>query len=223
MYMDTLSSQNNQTTTAPAGNMSSSPDLTEVMTSITTQDSQNHNLFGANCREKHFLLDSNIINFNHGSFGTVPKQIMEKHISLLYEPESCPETWFRERYFTHINAARESISNLIRSKSVNDVVLVENASYAVNAILRSFPFHTDDEVLVFSSAYRMVKDVVRFQEHYQQIKLIEVPIYYPLATEQELIDDVKAALNNHPNVKMCIFSHISSMVKPSCALINGFL
>jgi isopenicillin-N epimerase len=90
-------------------------------------------------KEKHFLLNKGLINLNHGSFGTVPKKVLESHFNFLTEQESCPEVWFRETYFKYINESRKLVANLIKTKTEN-VVLVENASYAVNSVLRSFPF-----------------------------------------------------------------------------------
>lgn len=86
-----------------------------------------------------YLLQKGLVNLNHGSFGTVPHVVMKRHYDYLLEQESCPEIWFRESYFAHINASRQSIAGLIKA-DLQDVVLVESASYAVNSILRSFPF-----------------------------------------------------------------------------------
>lgn len=86
-----------------------------------------------------FLLRKGLINLNHGSFGTVPNSVFERHCALLREQESCPEVWFRETYFAHVTEARAKVAQLINS-SIDEVVLVENASYAVNSILRSMDF-----------------------------------------------------------------------------------
>lgn len=159
-----------------------------------------------------FLLKEGLLNFNHGSFGTVPKSVMDEHIRFLYEQEACPEVWFREKYFQYVNQSRESIASLIHARS-EDVVMVENASTAVNAILRSFPFEKGDIILVFSSAYKMITETLRFQEFHQGIVTIEIPIAYPVANEEELIESFKEVIAKHaPRVKLCVFSHISSMV-----------
>jgi selenocysteine lyase/cysteine desulfurase len=161
---------------------------------------------------KEFLLRSGLLNFNHGSFGTVPKDVMERHVQLLHEQESCPEDWFRRVYFNYVNESRQKIAELINAH-VDDVVIVENASAAVNGILRSFPFESGDIVLVFSSAYQMVTETLLFQEVYQQVKMISIPIEYPVKDPQELILAFSSIIQQLGNqVKLCIFSHISSMV-----------
>jgi hercynylcysteine S-oxide lyase len=86
-----------------------------------------------------FQLRPGLVNLNHGSFGTVPLTVFNEQCRLLREQESCPEVWFRETYYRYIDISRQQVAALINAR-VEDVVLVENASYAVNSILRSFPF-----------------------------------------------------------------------------------
>lgn len=47
-----------------------------------------------------------------------------------------PELWFRKNYFYYVEASRKAIATVINSDP-NEVVLVENVSYAVNSVLRS--------------------------------------------------------------------------------------
>lgn len=95
--------------------------------------------YGHQLLENTFLLKKGLINFNHGSFGAVPSPVMKSLVENLHLAESFPDEWFRETYFEPINESRKLVADLIKAK-VEDVVMVENASYAVNSVLRSFPF-----------------------------------------------------------------------------------
>jgi len=88
---------------------------------------------------EHFLLQQPLIHLNHGSFGAVPKVVLDEQHALMLEQERCPEDWFRRTYQPYIRTARQAVATLINA-DIEDVVLVENASYAVNSVLRSFPF-----------------------------------------------------------------------------------
>lgn len=113
--------------------------------------------FGHELKEKHFLLAENFINLNHGSFGTIPKVVAEAQRKLVLEQgsfwvifaqvvpiylsdtlwtESYPDTWFRESYYDYIDKSRELIASFVNA-TLDGLVLVENASSAVNSILRS--------------------------------------------------------------------------------------
>eukprot|EP00981_Chlorochromonas_danica_P014276 scaffold7686_cov154-Ochromonas_danica.AAC.3 len=100
-------------------------------------------LWGKNLLEKYFLLKPGLRNFNHGSFGAVPRPVMEHLVALLHEEESFPDEWFRERYLVHKEESRRLLAALIRS-DLEEIVLVENASYAVNSVLRSFAFQVSE-------------------------------------------------------------------------------
>lgn len=165
---------------------------------------------------KHsFLLNENIINFNHGSFGAVPKEVMEEHMKLLIEQETYPEIWFRKTIYNYNTRSRDIISKLINC-NVNDVVLVENASSAINSILRSYKFQVNDKVVVFSTIYKMCSDTIsRLLTNLTNVTVLEIPIKYPLENEDQLIDSFINFLDNYNNdngiIRMAIFSHISSM------------
>lgn len=88
---------------------------------------------------EHFLLQQPLIHLNHGSFGAVPKIVLDEQYAVMLEQERCPEEWFRRTYQSYVHAARQAVASLINA-DIEDVVLVENASYAVNSVLRSFPF-----------------------------------------------------------------------------------
>lgn len=168
------------------------------------------------CLKDNFLLDKTITNFNHGSFGAVPNDVFNAHIQLLREQEQYPEIWFRKTIYDYNNRSRELVAKLINS-DINDVVLVENASSAVNSILRSYKFEVNDRVIVFSSIYKMCTDTIsRLLTNLINVKVIEVPIPYPLTDESILIAQFKKYLNGYNSddggiIKMAIFSHISSM------------
>lgn len=65
--------------------------------------------------------------------------MLDEQHSLMLEQERCPEEWFRRAYQPYVHTARQAVAALINA-DIEDVVLVENASYAVNSVLRSFPF-----------------------------------------------------------------------------------
>lgn len=98
--------------------------------------------FGHKLLKDHFSLRKDKVNLNHGSFGAVPKVVMTTHIANLTEQESFPEMWFREGIYKVISCSRQAIADLVNA-NVEEIVLVENASYAVNSILRSYPFKVE--------------------------------------------------------------------------------
>jgi selenocysteine lyase/cysteine desulfurase len=111
--------------------------------------------YGKNLREKFFYLAPNFINVNHGSFAAVAKLVHKKQTELFLQQEAYPDTWFRKQMYDLIYDSRALIANFIQA-TVSDTVLVENASSAVNSILRSQQFEKGDKVIRLDTSYNMV-------------------------------------------------------------------
>ena len=83
-----------------------------------------------------FHLEHGFINLNHGSFGTCPKAVLAKQFEYLVNEETHLDHWFRNHMYDKIWDSRRTIASLVNGP-IEDIVLVENASTAVNSILRS--------------------------------------------------------------------------------------
>eukprot|EP01032_Pedospumella_encystans_P016744 gene16744-19093_t len=166
--------------------------------------------YGHKAKDELFQLYSGLVNLNHGSFGTVPKSVMEAQMEFMRKQEQCPELWFRKRYQCDINTARVSVASIVGAE-LDDIVLVENASYAINGLLRSFPFKAKDVVICFSCAYKMVMEALQFTRRFVDLEIVYIPILYPLTSEEELIESFRQEISKYEKVTMCIFDHVSSM------------
>lgn len=169
--------------------------------------------YGHELKSAMFLLAPNFTNLNHGSFGTMPKPVVTRQHEYVLEQESYPDTWFRVNYYTYIEQARDVIANLIHA-SVDDVVLVENASSAVNSILRSLGLRKGDKVLHLSTAYGMVTETLHWLIETEGIVEIIVPVPFPIPADggsAVILTALEGVLRQHPDVKVCIYSHLSSM------------
>ena len=97
--------------------------------------------FGHSLKAKCFFLDPEFTNFNHGSFGTVPRAVQQYQHERFLEQERHPDRWFRSVYYNYILEARTRLAQLVHCE-LEDLVLVENVSGAVNAIVRHMNFET---------------------------------------------------------------------------------
>jgi hypothetical protein len=59
----------------------------------------------------------------------------------------------------------------------------------------------------------MVVDTLKYLVETIGIEIVQLSISYPLSNENELVVLVKDALQHNGNIRMCVFSHISSMVR----------
>jgi selenocysteine lyase/cysteine desulfurase len=77
------------------------------------------------------------------------------------QQEAHPDRWFRQTFYDLIDLSRLRLAELIKVP-VSSLVLVENASSAVNSLLRTYPFRAGDKILRLSTAYSMVSDTVKW-------------------------------------------------------------
>jgi len=170
--------------------------------------------FGPALKAKHFLLDPTLVTFNHGSFGAIPRVVLEAQQHLVLQQEKHLDRWFRQTYFGLIDVVRVALAKLVNCPEA-DLVLVENASAAVNSILRSWKFGPKDSVLMLSTAYPMVVHTADWLVAEYGVHKVVVDVTFPLRETKSLINRVGTALMDAASagfpVALCVFSHISSV------------
>ena len=167
-------------------------------------------IFGHSLREKYFFLMDSFTNLNQGSYGVVPKPVHDAQTIYFLQQESHPDHWFRVDYYKLMVDARRSISLMIHS-DIEDTVLVENASAAVNSILRSLRLEAGDKILILSTAYGMVVETLTWLVNTVGIEIVVCDVLFPLKDDNEILESVRSALRLQHGIKLAIFSHISSM------------
>ncbi|KAF8638760.1 hypothetical protein AX17_001976 [Amanita inopinata Kibby_2008] len=101
---------------------------------------------------KHFALDPEYVNLNHGSFGSAPLPVLKACNEVTFESETNPDRFHRLDYQSRLNSVRESLANLIGAKT-DEIVLVPNASMGINTVLRNFEWEKDDTLFVTTTTY----------------------------------------------------------------------
>ena len=142
--------------------------------------------FGQEIRNIHFQLDKKASFTNHGSFGTVPSPVKDVHIELLERVEKHPDSWFRRDmkplYFHGCDAAARFIG-----ASKEEVVLVDNATTAVNTVLQSIGLGPKDGVLVTSFSYAACSIAARAVCERSGAKLHVMEINLPIEGKEQII------------------------------------
>jgi len=79
-----------------------------------------------------FQLAPDYMNFNYGSFGSVPSQVMSQLRAYEDEMEARPDIWMRAGYRELLVAVRQRLAAYVGASDPNDIVLVENTSSGNN-------------------------------------------------------------------------------------------
>lgn len=144
---------------------------------------------------------------NHGSFGATPKYVLAAQDAWRARLEGQPVRFMTNELPDALRATRERLAAFLAT-SAERLALVENATDAVNAVLRSFAWRSGDEIVLADHAYLAVRHTVSFlaQRHGLVVKLAQIP--FPLSGGQAITDAYCGAITTR--TRLVIVDHIFS-------------
>lgn len=160
---------------------------------------------GAELR-KHWMLEEGMHFLNHGSFGAAPSVVLQAQQRYRERMERQPVNFLVRQMPDELRAAAEVLAGFLGAKG-QDLAFVENATAGANAVLRSYPWRTGDELLLSAHAYPAVQNLVRFIAAQFGLVVREFDFAFPLV-EGELLQRFSQALT--PRTRMAIIDHVSS-------------
>jgi len=145
---------------------------------------------------------------NHGSFGLTPKAVLKVQAAFKREMERDPPRFFdQHRLMPRLAEARAMAADPLGA-APEDLVFVDNATTGVNAVLQSIAFPTGAEVVTTDQVYPAVRNALRHRLQKVGGRLIEAPLPWPVAGEDEVVAAVEAALT--PRTVLAVFDLIAS-------------
>jgi len=148
---------------------------------------------------------------NHGSFGACPREVFAEQERLRLEMEAQPDRFFRDRIMPDAGdtALRQAIAALARFVGVpgEELALAENATLAVQAVVRSMAFTPGDEILITDHTYNAVRLIVeaRCAETGARATVVRLPLP---ADQDSVVEAFRAGMTSR--VRLAIVDHITS-------------
>jgi isopenicillin-N epimerase len=164
------------------------------------------NSFGPSLRRK-FRLESGVDFINHGSFGAPPAVVLAEAERWRSRMEANPDDFLRNSLPDALRAAAAELARFLHAEPA-DLVFIENATAAVNSVLRSVEFKPGDEILLNSQSYGAVRQAVRFVCERSGARSVEPRVDVPVRDAAELVQTVVPALS--ARTRLVIVDHISS-------------
>ena len=155
-------------------------------------------------------------NLNHGSYGAVPSAVLAVQREWTTKMEANPETFIRFHQYPTLDVARAALAKYIKADA-DDVVLIDNASHGMNAVLRSLAerLPRGSLLLDLNLAYTMVKNTFKYCAEVFGHTIVTANVTLtPQATdlEDQIVHAVEAALIAHKGaIKLLSVSHITSV------------
>ena len=154
-----------------------------------------------------FCLDEDAVFVNHGSFGAVPRAVIDAQDEWRRLVERQPVDFMTRRRQPALDAARARLAGFIGGGD-GRLAFVANASAGINAVLRSIEWRPGDGILFLGHAYGAVRQALTYIAERHGAVLTEVPLALPAAGPDAVLDAVAAALR--PGLRLAVLDHITS-------------
>jgi len=162
--------------------------------------------FGAPAR-RLFQLEDGAIYLNHGSYGATPKAVTLAQRRWQDRLEAEPSRFMEREFRPGLRVAAERLSAHL-GVTGRSIAMVENATQAVNAILRSLTFRAGDEILINDQTYNAVKNTVRWVASRSGAKVVEVTLPFPAFSEDSVVEAFAAGLT--ARTRVAVIDHVTS-------------
>lgn len=167
-------------------------------------------------------LNPEIAYLNHGSFGATPIDILTHQRSIQDQLEFEPVQFMLRTMPEGLWESQEALGAFIGAKP-EDIVLLENATSAVNTIIAHLPLEPGDEILFVDQVYGACRKTAEFYAQRSGARCRSIPLPLGLSDPQEVVEVVKAAWT--PSCKLLLFDHICSptgWVLPAAEIVQFY-
>jgi isopenicillin-N epimerase len=155
-----------------------------------------------------FLLDPDIVHLNHGSFGATPLPVLAHQQELRAAIERDPVELLGRRLPELLADERSELATYLHVADPTRLVLVANATTALNAVATSLPLGPGDEVVITDREYGAMELLWNEVARRADARLVTANLALPAGDEAELADAIWSAVT--PRTRVLFFSHITS-------------
>ena len=154
-----------------------------------------------------FMLDPDVIFFNHGSFGATPYPVFESLQKWQRELEWQPVEFLGGRHHDLMLNARSVLAEFLGTKAEN-LVFVTNATTGFNIIARSLALHPGDEVLTSDHEYGAMDRTFKFLAKEKGFTYISRHVSVPIKSAEDFVDEFWQGVTTQTRV--IFLSHVTS-------------
>lgn len=144
---------------------------------------------------------------NHGSFGPSPKSVTANRQEWIERLESEPMDFFVRQMEGHLEQARHRLGDVVGTSGEN-VLFVDNATFAMNIVAASFPLTAGDEVLATNHEYGAVLRIWRERCQNAGARLVVQKLPDSFDSAEEIVATLFAGASER--TKLIVASHITS-------------
>jgi isopenicillin-N epimerase len=154
-----------------------------------------------------FLLDPAVAFLNHGSYGAVPRPVLEAYQRWQMTIERQPVEFFYRRFHTAIDDARAALAAYVNAP-LDTLVFMPNATVALNMIARTLTLDAGDEVLTTDHEYGAMDIMWSHLTAQAGATYRAAALPDPIESAAQVIDAITAQFQ--PQTRVLFLSHVTS-------------
>ena len=150
---------------------------------------------------------SEITYLNHGSFGSSPRPVREAHRRWQDRLQREPMDFFIRELEGHLADTTGILGEFVGARP-DDLVLMDNATYAMNVVAASFELTAGDEVLLTDHEYGAVARLWEKTCEKADARVTRAVLPTVFQSADEVVDAIVRATTDR--TRLLVFSHITS-------------
>jgi isopenicillin-N epimerase len=154
-----------------------------------------------------WLLDPDITFLNHGSYGAVPRTVLDEQRRLQERIERDPTKFLVLELQQGLRTGADPLATFVNAAG-SDLAFVENATAGCNIVLASVRLSPGDEILLTDHGYAAIRRAAEYHASRAGAVVIEAAVPFPISDPAEIINAVARRLG--PRTRLVILDHVSS-------------
>lgn len=155
----------------------------------------------------HWKFRGDTIYLNHGSFGLTPNLVRYSRRQWIDRLDEQPMDFYLRQLEPALSDARSRTAEFVGTTDEN-LVFVDNSTYGMNVVARSFELHEGDEVLINDHEYGAVKRIWERACSEVGAELVTVELPDQIESTTQVIDLLVGGVTDR--TKLLVVSHITS-------------
>ncbi|HET9497359.1 MAG TPA: aminotransferase class V-fold PLP-dependent enzyme [Candidatus Limnocylindria bacterium] len=152
-------------------------------------------------------LDPAVEFMNHGTFGATPVAVLDAQAAIRQRMEREPVAFFSRDLEGLLDEARVALGAFVGADP-DDLAFVDNATTAVNAVLRWLPLGAGDELLTTDHEYNACRNVLAAAAAPAGARVVTVPLPFPALGPEDVLQRVLAEVT--PRTRLAVLDHVTS-------------
>jgi len=154
-----------------------------------------------------FQLDKSVHFLNHGSYGATPIEVFEAYQGWQRRLELQPVKFLGREIVDLFKNVRKELGSYLGT-SGNNIVLIPNATFGVNAVARSLNLSVGDEVLGSDLEYGACNNIWTFLAEKHGFVYKQQGVSLPISSKESFVEDFWNGVTE--KTKVIFLSHITS-------------